>query len=82
MLSILTQCIGFVVVAVFAFLSRKTILSCIVAVVVMTLVNIISQIVIAKGGPGAFVGTFVMPVLGILITIFVVVIKKIFTVIS
>jgi hypothetical protein len=66
MKSFFVECGGFVILLMFATLNRNFKQSAIAAIVIMSVANIISQIVIAGGGPGACVGAVIMPLLGIL----------------
>ena len=64
--SFIIECSGLVVTAIFAVINGNRKQSCIVAVIFMSIINILSQIIIAGGGPTACVGAFVMPLLGII----------------
>jgi hypothetical protein len=65
--SLIVQLFALCAVVVFASLQREKKISIIFGAIVMFLANIVGQIYIAGGGPGACVGTFLLPLLGILV---------------
>jgi hypothetical protein len=66
MKSIFVECGALIILLIFAIWNRNYKQSFIVAIVIMSIANIISQIVIAGGGQGACVGVFLMPLLGVI----------------
>ena len=67
-LSFLFQIVGFVAVAVFTFLCRRRRWAIAIGPVFGLAINIIAQIVIAGGGPGACVGFVAFPLYGLAIS--------------
>ena len=67
-LSLLFQIVGFVAVAVFTFLCRRRRWAIAIGPVFGLAINIIAQIVIAGGGPGACVSFVAFPLYGLAIS--------------
>ena len=67
-LSLLFQIVGFVAVAVFTFLCRRRRWAIAIGPVFGLAIDIVAQIIIAGGGPGACVGFFVFPLYGLVIS--------------
>jgi phosphate/sulfate permease len=65
MISFLVECSSLAIIIVFAFVNCNRKQSSIAAIIIMSIANIVSQVIIAGGGPGAIVGVFVMPLLGV-----------------
>ncbi len=65
MASLFTEISGLILIFVFAAIVRNLKWAIIMAIITMTVTNIVSQIIIAKGGPGACVGAIIMPILGV-----------------
>ena len=65
--SLVVQLCGLCVVVIFACLHRNKKAAMTFGAIVMFLANIIGQIGLAGGGPGACVGIFFFPLLGIMV---------------
>jgi len=68
-LSLCVQVLGFIMVIAFSLFAIPKYVKVIVGVLLMFFTNIVAQIVIAGGGPGAFVGCFGLPFGGFLAAI-------------
>ena len=62
--SFLLQSWGLLVTAIIAAKTRSKRISILFSVVIMVAVNIVGQVIIAGGGPGACIGFIFLPILG------------------
>jgi len=67
-LSLMVQVLGAIAAVAFTFMCRRKKWALAVGPVLGLLVNIVAQILIAGGGPGACVGFVVFPVYGLIIS--------------